>query len=80
MEIVVIHRDQSFLDDIRAMESYIVEELNVRTLTTTLDKERYGVSVRAEPDHKVLGAKLKNSYKAVMDAVKVRQNCCLLRL
>ncbi|GAU93666.1 hypothetical protein RvY_05568 [Ramazzottius varieornatus] len=70
MEIVVIHRDQAFLDDIMAMESYIVEELNVRTLTTTLDKERYGVSVRAEPDHKVLGAKLKNSYKAVMDAVK----------
>lgn len=77
MEIVVIHRDQAYLDDIRAMESYIVEELNVRTLTTTLDKERYGVSVRAEPDHKVLGAKLKNSYKAVMDAVKKLSNAQL---
>ena len=46
------------------------QELNVRMLTTTTDKEKYGVQLRAEPDHKVLGFKLKGEFKAVSEEIR----------
>jgi isoleucyl-tRNA synthetase len=42
-----------------------LQELNVKKLTTTTDKEKYGARLHAEPDHRVLGAKLKQQFKAV---------------
>ncbi|OQV24383.1 Isoleucine--tRNA ligase, cytoplasmic [Hypsibius exemplaris] len=59
--VVIIHRDESFLEDIRSLEFYVQEELNVQTMMTTTDKEKYGVRVRAEPDHKTLGVRLKGT-------------------
>lgn len=44
---------------------FICQELNVKKLTTTTDKEKYGARLHAEPDHRVLGAKLKQQFKAV---------------
>lgn len=49
----------------------MLDELNVRTLSMTTDKARYGVRLRAEPDHKILGVRLKGAYKSVIEAVKV---------
>ena len=34
---------------------YWLQELNVRVVTVTADKQKYGVMLRAVPDHKVLG-------------------------
>jgi len=42
----------------------------VRTVTVTSDKHKYGVMLRAEPDHKVLGARLKGAFKSVLTAIK----------
>lgn len=36
----------------------------------TSDKQKYGVQLRAEPDHKVLGAKLKGALKAVSEQIR----------
>ncbi|EFX63983.1 hypothetical protein DAPPUDRAFT_118644, partial [Daphnia pulex] len=47
----------------------ILEELNVRALKLTTDKDSFGVSLRAEPDHRI-GARLKGQFKAVMAAIK----------
>jgi len=47
-----------------------MQELNVRVVTVTADKHKYGVMLRAEPDHKVLGARLKAAFKTVLSAVK----------
>ncbi|VDP96181.1 unnamed protein product [Trichobilharzia regenti] len=44
--------------------------MNVRLLTTTSDKHRYGVQLRGVLNHKTLGVRLKNDYKAVVNAVK----------
>ena len=44
---------------------YFLQELNVKKLTCTSDKERYGAHHVAEPDHKVLGEKLKGQFKQV---------------
>jgi isoleucyl-tRNA synthetase len=64
--------EDEFLSDVQALSSYIKEELNVRELTTSRDKAKYGVCLRAEPDFKVLGARLKGDLKKVMASVKVR--------
>lgn len=69
-EIVVIHQDEEVLKDILLLKAYVLEELNVRKLTVTSDKEKYGVTLRAEPDHKTLGARLKGEFKQIMQAIK----------
>jgi isoleucyl-tRNA synthetase len=69
-EVVVIHQDEQCLQDITSLEHYILEELNVRHMTITTDKKKYGVMLRAEPDHKTLGARLKGAFKPVMQAIK----------
>jgi len=69
-EIVVIHRDDEVLRDIVSLKSYILEELNIKKLTVTTDKEKYGVKLRAEPDHKTLGARLKGEFKQIIQAIK----------
>ncbi|XP_012286151.1 isoleucine--tRNA ligase, cytoplasmic [Orussus abietinus] len=69
-EVVVIHQDPSILKDINSLKSYILEELNVKKLTVTIDKEKYGVALRAEPDHRMLGARLKGEFKSIVRAIK----------
>lgn len=69
-EVVVIHKHQEYLADVQRLEDFVLGELNVRKLTVCAEKERYGVKLRAEPDHKVLGVRLKNTFKAVMAAIK----------
>ncbi|NXN04092.1 SYIC protein, partial [Sylvia borin] len=69
-EVVVIHQDPEALENIRALEKYVLEELNVRALTLSADKARYGVRLRAEPEHTVLGRRLKGAFKAIMAAIK----------
>lgn len=69
-EAVVIHKDSQCLDDIRSLEKYVVEELNVKKVTLSSNKAQYGVKLRAEPDHKTLGLRLKGAFKAVMAEIK----------
>lgn len=69
-EVVVIHQDQEALKDIQSLQKYILEELNVRQLTLSTDKDKYGIRLRAEPDHMVLGKRLKGAFKAVTASIK----------
>ncbi|XP_069721593.1 isoleucine--tRNA ligase, cytoplasmic [Phaenicophaeus curvirostris] len=69
-EVVVIHQDPEALENVRSLEKYILEELNVRQVTLSTNKDKYGVRLRAEPDHMVLGKRLKGAFKLVMAAIK----------
>merc|ERR1712106_288855 len=69
-EVVIIHKDQQCLDDLSSLERFIKEELNVRLVTLSSDKASYGVMLRAEPDHKTLGFRLKGAFKPVMAEIK----------
>lgn len=42
----------------------------MRAVTLSADKGRYGVRLRAEPEHTVLGRRLKGAFKPVMAAIK----------
>lgn len=69
-ELVVIHRSPEFISDILSLEPYILSELNVRNLTLSSDKTKYGITLRAEPDHKTLGLRLKAHFKSVTQSIK----------
>ena len=69
-ELVLIHKDQECLDDVQSLEAYVKDELNIKELTLSTDKEQYGVKLRAEPDHKTLGARLKGAFKDVTKEIK----------
>lgn len=65
--LVVIHPDPQYLDDIKSLETYICEELNVRDLVLSRDEDKYNVQYSVSADFAILGKKLKK------DAVKVKK-------
>ncbi|KAL3309810.1 hypothetical protein Ciccas_011637 [Cichlidogyrus casuarinus] len=74
LEAVCIHPDAHVHQCIRSMESYVVEELNVRKLVVTSDKDQYGVQLKGVLNHKVLGKRLQKHYKPVVDAIQSISN------
>ncbi|KAF8541399.1 tRNA synthetases class I-domain-containing protein [Trichophaea hybrida] len=66
---IVIHPDQSFLDDVMSLESYITSELNVHDLILTSDEEKYGVEYKVIADWPVLGKKLNKDAWKVKNAL-----------
>lgn len=69
-ELIVINENQEYLDDVLSLQKYILEELNIRTLTVTTDKQKYGVRMKAEPDIKALGVRLRAASKLVVQAIR----------
>ncbi|KAG8188170.1 hypothetical protein JTE90_019449 [Oedothorax gibbosus] len=69
-ELVVIHEDSQYLEDVKSLQKFIIEELNIKNLTVTTEKQNYGVKLRAEPDTKALGIKLRSESHKVAKAVK----------
>jgi len=53
------------------LENYILSEMNVIKLTTSSNRQEYGVNLKAEPNFRLLGARLKGDQKAVTDYLKV---------
>lgn len=76
-ELIVVHRDPVFLDSLNCLADTIRQEMNVRTLTRSCDRARYGVVLRAEPNHRVLGARLKSDFQRVLAAVKALDDAAL---
>ncbi|UXI18281.1 Tropomodulin [Sarcoptes scabiei] len=69
-EIVVITNSQQTIDDIQSLKQFILDELNVRDLKLSMNKEEYGVQLSAEPDIKSLGIKLRNESKKIIQAIR----------
>lgn len=67
--LVVIHKDQEYLDDVKSLEGYITEELNVRDLVLSSDEEKYNVQYSVAADWPVLGKKLKKDMQKVKKAL-----------
>lgn len=63
--LVVIHSDPTYLEDVRSLESYIAEELNIRDLVLTSDEAKYNVEYSVSADWPVLGKKLKKDMAKV---------------
>ena len=67
--LIVIHADLVYLEDVRSLESYITEELNVRDLVLSSDEVKYNVQYSASADWPVLGKKLKKDVQKVKKAL-----------
>lgn len=69
-EMVIVHPDADFLDDIdNKLREYVLEELNVKSLVPCNDTLKYA-TLRAEPDFSVLGKRLGKSMGEIAKAVK----------
>lgn len=60
--LVVIHRDDSVLNDIRSLESYVKGELNVKNVVYDSDEGKY-INWFAKPNFPVLGKRLGRRMK-----------------
>ncbi|KAK3387439.1 tRNA synthetases class I-domain-containing protein [Podospora didyma] len=67
--LVVIHHDQQYLDDIKSLDGYITEELNVRDLVLTTNEAQHSVQYSVTADWPVLGKKLKKDMGRVKKAL-----------
>ncbi|CAI5760502.1 unnamed protein product [Candida verbasci] len=68
-ELVVLNSDPDYIADIKTLENYIKEELNVRNVTITNDESKYHVKYSCVADWSILGKKLKKDAKKVKDAL-----------
>ena len=67
--LVVIHPDQTYLDDVSSLEGAICEELNVHELILSSDEARYNVQYSVTADWPTLGKKLKKDGQKVKKAL-----------
>lgn len=67
--LIVIHPDPTYLEDIRSLEGYITEELNIRDLALSSDEAKYNVQYSVSADWPVLGKKLKKDIQKVKKAL-----------
>ena len=69
-EIIIIGKNEGVLNGIKSLEKYILKELNVRKLTLTTDKEKYGLELKANPNIKALGIRLRDKSKQIISAIR----------
>ncbi|KAJ2723620.1 isoleucine--tRNA ligase [Coemansia sp. Benny D115] len=69
LELVVVHSDPQYLEDVRGLAVYVTEQLNLRNLVLTCDEDAYGIKYRAEADYKKLGTKLRKELPRVKKAL-----------
>ncbi|KAL3479815.1 tRNA synthetases class I-domain-containing protein [Aspergillus californicus] len=67
--LVVIHQDAQYLEDVKSLEGYILEEINVQELILSSDEEKYNVQYSVTADWPTLGKKLKKDAQKVKKAL-----------
>ncbi len=66
---LVIIADAQRISDVRSLESYVKEELNIRDVILTSEEERYNIFLEAKVDWPTLGKKLKKDVQIVRKAL-----------
>lgn len=67
--LTIIHQDQSLLDGISKLESYIKTELNIKDIKYSTEEEKY-IKLYAKPNSRVLGKRLGKSFGKFMGLIK----------
>ena len=71
--LLVIHQDVQFLDDVRSLQSYVCEEMNVREVQFSAEQERY-ITLLAAPKRDVLGKKWGKAFPAISQQITQLSN------
>lgn len=69
-KVIVISSDEKVTQDVQELADYVKLELNVEELEATNDKEKFGIKIKAIPDLKLLGARLRGESKSVIAAIQ----------
>ena len=69
-EAIVVHSNPQVLADLKSIEPYVLQELNVRLFTATSDEGAFGMHLRADPNLPVLGKRLGKDMKQVTSEVR----------
>jgi isoleucyl-tRNA synthetase len=64
-ELTIIHDDQQILDDVKILQQYILDELNVKNLVFTTQQQSY-IALKVKANRKILGKKLKKNATSVI--------------
>ncbi|KAI5283927.1 isoleucine--tRNA ligase [Ascosphaera aggregata] len=67
--LVIVHKDQEYLDDIKSLAGYVREELNIRDIILSSDEDKYNVQYSVSADWPTLGKKLKKDAQKVKKAL-----------
>ncbi|KAJ3275833.1 isoleucine--tRNA ligase [Terramyces sp. JEL0728] len=68
-EMIIINPNGQFHQDVKSLESYIQEEMNVKLVTVTAEEDKYGVNYKLLPDAKALGTKFKKDARTITAAL-----------
>jgi isoleucyl-tRNA synthetase len=68
-ELIIVNPDPEYRKDIKSLESYIQEELNIRNVIVTAEENAYGVNYKLVPDAKALGVKYKKDASKIRNAL-----------
>lgn len=79
-EIIVYQQDKQYVDDLKSLESYIISEMNVKQITYKMETASQIIKLRAVPDQKRLGTRLRKDMGAVLNAVKSKYTLAPLSL
>lgn len=66
---MVIHSDSKYLVEVKSLETYITEELNIGDLVLTSDEAKYNVQYSVAADWPVLGKKFGKDLARVKKAL-----------
>ena len=69
-DVVVVSKDETILNDVQTLQTFILNELNIRKIIVTTEKDKYGIQLKAEPNIKTLGLRLRNESKPVIQAIR----------
>lgn len=67
-KLIIIHKDQAILDEIKKLEVYIKNELNVKTVEYSNQENKF-ISLFAKPNAPVLGKRLGKDFSKVKNKI-----------
>jgi len=67
---LIVLASSEYVDDVRSLESYVQEELNIRELVLTSDEKAYNVRLRAVPMWAVIGQKFKKEAQILRKSLQ----------
>ncbi len=67
--LTIIHKDQTLLDEIKKLESYIQTELNIKEIIYSTDEDKF-INLYAKPNLPVLGKRLGKEMGKYMGLIK----------
>jgi len=64
-QVIIYQKDSEYLEDITSLESYILKELNIGKIQLKKETGEGSVSLKAKPDKKRLGSRLRGELATV---------------